>query len=252
MDLANKLSVIAENVPKVYENGLRDGYDEAWDEAYDSGYYAGYETGKAEGGGGADFLLYATSIGGMFFCAAFPEGYELSLKLPNCTSLDQTFREATGIKKITLDLQTDTAFPAAYFVMMPASKPDASSVEEIVLPDGIKFSNFVNFALRAKKLRTITGAIDLSASTNNGSCFADCYALKNVRFVEGTITKTIDFAAPRDLSRDSVESMARGLDSNVTDQYLRFNSAVFDKLQPSGEWEDLGVIITERGWAFTN
>ena len=62
MSIADKLKTIAENVPRVYENGWRVGYNGAWNEAYDSGYTEGYEAGKAEGIDTSDATATANDI----------------------------------------------------------------------------------------------------------------------------------------------------------------------------------------------
>ena len=191
-----------------------------------------YAAGKAAGGGGGDNpLKYAAQTNRVFYNANFPEGYELVIDIPSCFGdVSEMFRGATGLKKLTFNAPQGVALAANYFVYTTAARP--SSLEELVFPNGVKFGSFSNFAIRASKLHTVTGSIDLSQSTTNDSCFKYCEALVNVSFVEGTITKSLSFAQSANLSDASILSLVVGLAdlTGQTTQTLTVHETVYDKI----------------------
>lgn len=223
MSISEKASTIASNNATIKSN-VKKVYD------------AGYEDGIAAGGGSneAEVLKYAYNMGGLFKDAVFPEGYELSANIPRCyKDLNELFRSAVGIKKITLTgLPGDTVYNTSYFVYQTAD--NLSSVEEIVLPDGIKLGAINNFALRASKLKTISGALDLSESTATTSCFQGCPELEEIRFVPGTIKLGLTFNKSSKLSNESIDSIINGLAnmSGQTTLTLTLDSTVVNKLTP--------------------
>jgi hypothetical protein len=83
----------------------------------------------------------------------------------------------------------------------------SSDLVELVLPDGIKFTNINGFARYDGALKKISfliedgkeeqGGINLSAvtaDTGTTDCFKSCNSLEEIRFVPNTIPKTISFA----------------------------------------------------------
>ena len=53
--------------------------------------------------GGQNPFEYATSFQSMFYNSVFPEGYELEIYAPNVTDLGSMLWRAEGIKKLTLN-----------------------------------------------------------------------------------------------------------------------------------------------------
>lgn len=186
----------------------------------------------------------------MFYKAAFPTGYCLTIKTETApNSLQSMFRVCTGLQKLTMDIPTSQALDGSYFVM--GSSNVTSALEELVLPDGIKFSNFICFAQAAKNLQTITGSIDLSESTSNDSCFVSCIELTEVRFVGQSITKSIYFKQSSKLSNDSIYSIVSGLAdlTGQTTQTLTVHATVKSRI------EELGldsVIAYDKNWTLVS
>ena len=203
-----------------------------------------YEAGKAAGGGGesangAEVLQYATEVTQLFYRAEFRQGYELELNMPQASkNLNSMFRMATGIKKLTLTVPTEQAYNAGYFFYI--STVDASTIEEITIPDGMKFTVFDNFARYCAKLTKIDGSIDLSEVTSTSNCFTRCYALKEVRFVPNTIKMSISFADCENLSDASIQSIIDGLSLEASGQTLTVHPTVAAKITETD--------VTDRGW----
>lgn len=206
-----------------------------------------YAAGKAAGGGGGvNLMQYASQIDGMFYGVSFPSGFEITLDLPNCPAdINGMFRTAYGIKKLTMNIPTDRTYNASYFAM--GSTTNRSTLEELVLPDGIKFSNVNRFAVRAYALTTVNCGlgengvgIDLSECADTTSCFDYCVELVEIRFNAGTIKKSISFAQSSKLSDTSITSIINGLDYNAEGQTLTVHPTVAAKI--------IETDVTDRGW----
>lgn len=199
-----------------------------------------YAAGKAAGGGGDNPLKYATQVQRVFYKAVFPEEYELTFENPTCpANIMEMFRMASNLRKLTIDIPTDKAYNASYLVY--DNSDYNSTLEEIVLPDGIKFSNFAFFAHFNKYLKTVSGAIDLSESTSNSDCFRYCTELVDVRFVVGTITKSISFAQSAKLSDASITSIVNGLSADALEQTLTVHPDVAARI--------IKTDVTDKGWS---
>lgn len=216
MSIAEKLTTIAENQQKVYN--------------------AGYAAGQTAGGGGADPNLlnylsanWSGNFNTMFYQAKFPDGYEIVLDIPNApANISSMFRVTSGLRKLTFIVPTTKAYAADYFIF--GSSSGSSSIEELVLPPGVKFSNFFCFAQNSRKLKTIEGAINLSESSSNKGCFQECLALEEVRFVEGTIKTTFYAKQSSNLSDDTIDSLVKGLGQADALQDLSLHTTVINKL----------------------
>jgi hypothetical protein len=224
-----------------YDEGYNHGYADGELEGFNSGYNEGYDTGYNEGIGVFEFV---TEVNQLFYRAEFPQGYELELEMPHASkNLSSMFRMATGIKKLTLDVPTEQVYNASYFFYI--STVEASTIEEITIPNGMKFNAFDNFARYCGKLTKIDGSIDLSEGTSTSNCFTRCYELKDVEFVPNTIKMSISFADCKNLSNASISSIIEGLATVSTEQELALHATVKDKLTA----EQIVTITKTKGWS---
>lgn len=211
-----------------------------------------YAAGIAAGGGGsiANILQYVSSSGNIdrLFCRADFKGTdEINIKIPDCPAdLSEMFTFVVGLRKVTLDIPTTKAYDGYRFLYGGGAATDVgTSVEELVLPDGIKFSNFTNFARNAPNLETIKGKIDLSECEIYPNPFQKCASLENVAFMEESIPFSISFANSPNLSDASIKSIIKGLVdlTGQERQTLGFHSSVLANL--SDEQFDA---IEEKNW----
>lgn len=226
--------------------GAEDDIGEAWTDGYYEGYFVGYEKGDMDGYEAgkasvnvADVLKYAKSADSLFSGATFPDGYELTIDISSIAeNISNMFRKSMGMKRLTLIVQPEVlpnkVYNAGYFFYGTSGiKP---TVEEIVLPDGIKFSDFGRFTGYCESLTTIAGSIDLSECTVTQYCFMNCYALREVRFVPETIKISIDFGHCAKLSvgenpdTSSIQSIVDGLATVTTSQTITLHATVGSKL----------------------
>lgn len=191
MSIADKLTAVAENVQKVYD------------------------AGRAAGGGGENPLQYAKTLAGAFNGVAFPEGYELTIDVPNITSLANAFQNATGLKKITLKGNTaQNAVGMTYgFRSESLEVFDAS---EFCLKPSIAVYAFNG----ASSLMTILGEWDmseLSEVSQVNQMFNKCYALQEVGFKAQTLSLSLSFGNSSKLSDESIQSIVDAL-ADMTEQ----------------------------------
>ena len=176
-----------------------------------------YAAGKAKGD---NALEYAARLEYLYYQAEFPpEHDELTVHAPNVgVNIGSMFRSSTGLKKLDLDIPPNKAYDGSYFFNLNSSA--ASTILEINLPDGIKFSNFGRFVRYCATLEKISGTIDLSECTSTDLCFQACAALEEVSFVTNTIKLGFDISYSKNLSGDSIKSIANGLAPATTLQTL--------------------------------
>lgn len=192
-----------------------------------------YAAGKAAGGGGENALKYAKQVDGLFSGAIFPDEYKLVVELDDDTAptnLTGMFRNVTGLEKLTFIAPTDRTYNGSYFIYGSSSK--STDVKELILPEGIKFSDFSRFVGYSRSLITIEGSINLSENTTTQYSFNYCSSLEKVRFMPGTIGLSISFSHSPNLSDDSIASIVLGLADlrEQTKQTLTVHSTVYDKI----------------------
>lgn len=201
MSIAEKSIIIAENVPKVYQ--------------------AGYEKGKADGGGGENPYQYATSFYNHFRNAVFPDGYELSLNVPNVSDLYSAFNGVKGIKKVVLKGNTNAKALSCNGCVSGSSIEEFDFTEFNMIPTTLQ-----NFCNGAKQLKKLIGVIDMSSCTYAAYAFPDSTVFTEIRFKENTIGVSISFAYCSKLSAESVQSIFDGLATVETAQTLTLHGNV--------------------------
>ena len=210
MSLAQKLTAVAENTPKVYEAG------KAW------------------------VFQHVTQPPGMFYKAQFPAGSALTVELPHVLgNLAEMFRLVSGLRWLKLTVPTDQAYRMYYLAYY------SQDLEELWLPEGIRAKDFQFFASRCQSLRRVEGTLDLTESTNNSNCFSDCPALQEVRFAPGSIRRSLSFRDSDKLSAETVASILAGL-GDVSDgetQTLQLHAHIRATLTA-----DQLAAITAKNW----
>lgn len=196
-----------------------------------------YAAGKEAGGGGssiAKILQYVSNAGEvnrLFYRADFQGADEIKVKMPNSpANLSELFAFAVGIQKIVLVVPTTQTYNG--YRLVYGGSDMVATIEELMLPDGIKFSDFSNFARNAPKLKTISGRINLSECIEAPNPFQNCTSLEDVEFMPNSIPLSISFANSPHLSDASIQSIILGLADlrGQTTQTLTVHSTVYDKI----------------------
>lgn len=169
---------------------------------------------------GKDWVFqHMTQPSGLFYKAAFPQGSSLRVSMPNCKGpLTEMFRLVTGLQTLELELP-DAAYKANYMCYN-------SSIQELYLPNGLRATDFTNFANYNYVLEAVYGVIDLTESSSNDGCFANCGVLREVRFAPGSIHKSLSLKHSAQLSAATVTSVLEGLAPVETTQTLALHNTV--------------------------
>ena len=194
MTVAEKLTAIGENMPRIYAAGQAD-----------------------------SSLQYAARPEGLFWGSVFPAGYHAVVNMPQAMTSQgilEMFRAAKGLEALTFSVPTADAWNARHFLYL------CTSIRELTLPEGMKFSNFESFVSGCSALRVIRGAIDLRESSSNANAFSGCTELTQVRFQPESIRLSIEFPKSQKLSEASVASILAGLATVETTQTLTLHDTV--------------------------
>lgn len=225
MSIADKLLVVADNIPKVYEAGQKAGgdYDTAYNEGYDNGYAKGETDGYNNGIANApNPLEYANSLNSTYLGATFPENYEMTINIPLITSMNACFQGATGITKLTIkgNVAGNVISMTGAFRVPTLEILDLSEFNAIIGADGKHIFN------GAKVLKEVKGILDYTNVTQCSGAFNICYELEEIRFKENSIGVSISFSHSSKLTAESVQSIIDGLATVETAQTLTLNSAI--------------------------
>ncbi len=262
MNFAEKLLIVAENTPKVYEagqkaggggcdvdhdalynNGYTEGHTKGYTDGETAGYNTGYNKGYADGQSGGtgeqesvqNPLEYAKTVS--YREVTFPANYELVVNAPILNSLYYMFYTTTGIKKITIKgnnngsvIDFNTAFRGC------------NSVEIIDFTEFVAKVGNCNYAFgNCRKLHTIDGELDFAECTNTNNIFQNCEALKEIRLKANSLELSISFSASSLLSANSIQSIIDGLAKVETAQTITFHSSIVLT-------DEQKATISSKGW----
>ena len=187
-------------------------------------------------------LLYAKTLPS-YSGVAFPEGYELTLNIPNFTLPDTgspiVFSGTTGIKWLKL---VSSATVQAY--SMTTAFYSSTSFEELDMTEFPRsFTSMASTFLHCRNLRKILGELDLTQATFNTYEFYNCSALEELRIKAGTLSKSIAIAQSDKLSAETIQSIIDGLAQVATAQKLTLHASVGNKLTDAQKAQ-----ITAKNW----
>lgn len=194
MSIAEKLALIAENIPKVYEAGKQ--------------------------AGGDNPIYYAMKFTGLFSSATFPENYDFVLNVKKApTDMSNMFMTATGLKTVKLISEDNTND-----IIYQACFRDNKTLETVDLTEYNRKPTTVAYMfLGASALKSVYGALDFTNCTNTTIWLNGAYLLEDIEFVPNTINITIPFQWCTKLTKASITSAINGLNADVTGQTVTFN-----------------------------
>jgi len=272
MSLAEKLTTIAENIPKVYNSG--------------------YEKGKAEGGDDIDWSLctnfsylspnnsrnflipqlnYENTGNGTVFnhmfngcsalteipllntskgtvfnhmfngCSALTEIPELDVS--NGTNFANMFANCSKLTKVPPLLNTSKG---TNFASMFNTCTALTEIPEIDTSNGTNFT----FMFNSCKALVRIPKLDVSKGTNFERIFYDCVSLEEVRF-DGSINASILFSQSPKLSHDSLTSIINALADFSEDTSGKTFKLTLGATNLAKLTEDELNIIYEKGWTYS-
>lgn len=192
-------------------------------------YDTGYKRGKAAGGDNP--LYYATQPQTLFIGALFPKDSELTLRFKNTPNTCQQMfynAECPRSAKIIIENHTKSVSIANMFcrTSAPVNLISVDLSEIGTIADAFQAFDKQNL------LETVLGDLDFSGCTGTNetaNVFRGCSALREVRFKEKAIPKSISFKDSPNLSADSLQSIIGGLkdfEGEIGVEQLTLNSAI--------------------------
>ena len=133
------------------------------------------------------------------------------------------------------------------FSLAPNLIPDKLKI--VTFSPKVIFSNASLLFNGRGSLEIINGEFDLSeitSSNSQGNMFNNCFSLREVRFIQGSIKYSLSVARSSQLSDESIQSILDGLATVSSTQTLFLNSAVYAKLT-----EEQKQSATDKGWTIT-
>ena len=223
MSLENKLTTIAENMPKVYQAG----YDKFWDEYQDNGNRTNYTDAFAGRGWYEAFKpkydMQPLQAASMFrFWADGAKQFNLKQRLEECG--------------VTLDLSKVTS--------MSEFMNSSTSITEVGVIDASSATTCYAMFNSCSQLKSIEKLIVTPTTTNFELAFGGCSSLENIT-VEGSIGANISFSGSPKLTKESILSIINALKTYTSGTHtLTLGSTNKAKLTA-----DEIVIATEKGWS---
>lgn len=230
MSIADKLTTIAENVPKVYDAGKKAEYDAFWDahQCDASGTPLKVCRYMFAGNGWHDanfkpkYKMEPTNAEGMFRYSSCQYGlYDNKDKFDfsNCTTLSQAFAYSGTLKKIgTVDTRkTSSASDLNYLF---ANSTALEWIDKLIL--------------KVNGTQTFTNT------------FSNANALVHID-VEGVIGNDVDFKSCP-LDKASFESVVSALSDTVTGKTITFKKTAKEAAFTADEWVTLTA--TKPNWTF--
>ena len=236
MSIADKLTTVAENVPKVYEAGKSAEWNAFWDAFQLNGTRTNYIS-----------AFYSAGVGsGGWNDEIFKPKYDIKL-VGTCDSI--FFRtDVTDFTKsgcgVEIDFSQATNFNKCFY---------ASSVERVGVLDLRKVSTLNDAFIYCNNLKIIEKIIlkDGAGVTFSDQMFGYANNLKEIRF-EGPIRAGIRFEWQDKLSKESITSIINALCSSASGKTLRLKSAAVTSAFGSTtaqEWLDL--VATKPNWTIS-
>ena len=230
MSIADKLTTIAENTPKVYEAGRKLEHDRFWDDVQDNGTRTFYE--RAFSYWNMEYIRPKHKV--------VPSGSRSMNMFSNNNSLKMVEKKYFDLSNVTVS-QGGESSSNLYAVFY--SCPNLEIVEDIGMPAGGYYMTFN----RCPKLHTIE-VMRVVEQSEFTSVFTYCSELVNLT-IEGTIGKNGFNVSPcPKLSHDSLMSIINCLkdysaDTSGTSWVVTLGTENLAKLTDAEK-----NIATEKGW----
>lgn len=235
-----------EGIEGGYDKGYAEGHEKGYAEGETKGEEQGYSRGYGEGytdGYSKTPLQYTTNLNMAFMNAVFSENCDLVIYVPNFVgSLSNTFSMSKNLKTIKLVCDdTSGTFNS------DGSFYNCQTVETIDLTEfKKKLYNGSNTFANCYSLQEIKGDLDYSECASSSIiAFGNTWALKEVRFKQGTVKVSLNISSTGVLTDESIQSIIDGL-ADLTDgtaQTLSLHADVKAALS-----EEQLVSITQKNW----
>lgn len=186
-------------------------------------------------------LEYANILHEAYKGVIFPDGYELTLNVPNVNDFVDIFRATKGIKKVVLKSENAENSVAFNYMFYQSANLETVDLTEFKP----KLSGKMELCFTYTPIREILGEFDVSEVTSAHLTFNHCKNLVTVTPKANTINVPISFAQSPNLSDLSIQSIINGL-ADLTGgdtQTVTFHATVGAKLT-----NEQKATITAKNW----
>ena len=171
-------------------------------------------------------LEYAIAVS--YYNVSFPEGYEITLDMPDVISLENMFMQAKGLKKVTIKGNKSGNALNMNYLCASCTSNKPHPIEVIDFTDfNLKISTCDYAFYGASNLREIKGLIDLSQCTSAMNVFYNCTALEDFRLVPLCVAYGLEITSTDKLSAKTRQSIVEAL--NPVGGVLKLHSEVVMK-----------------------
>lgn len=272
MSIAEKLTVVAENVQKVYEAGYEKGKAEGGSD-YTEGYKNGYSVGMATGKDTQRFNFWSglQKYGNLNDYSYLFYGWEEGIFEPqydiypkNGTYMFGNFNTSNRIVsltellnryKVSLDTSRCTNFSYMFYFSWINTVP---TLDTRAASDLTKMFNCATRTITIEKIILKDDGSQTFYTGSSDNCFYNCNTLVDVAF-DGVIGNNIGFRNSTKLSATSMANIMEHLSTTATEKTVHFNqtavnAAVFPITSPTNpnvkydSWEDLITKTKPSGW----
>lgn len=203
------------------------------------------------------------------FSAAHFDEYvsEMALDCSSLKYLDGSFSELAGLKKITLKNTEKASSMRDVFSGCPSLREadvgitqncnyanhafyDCRSLEKVKIGSTRSIMDYSYMFSGCTALKEIIGDLDLLVSTTLLNAFSGCTSLEHVNFVEDSITTSLDLSSCQSLSKDSMDSVFKGL-SKGKNLDLSVSKYAFDNNYTPAEQAEIIEQAAAKGWEIT-
>ncbi len=214
-------------------------------------------------------MLNTSSISNFSASAFSPNLTEIGLDLTSVKTFSSIFSSALSITKVELINSHNVSTYASLFENCKTIKHvkidrikncsnmsrfanEATALQTITFGENVEATTYEKAFANCLVLREINGVFDLKYAADISSMFDNCSSLKEVRFVEETICRSIDFGTCISLSKESLISIFKGLKSGVGD-VLTISSYAFETNFTQEEREAwISYVYDEKEWEITS
>ena len=220
MAVAEKLTQIADNMPKVFEAGVKVEWNKLWDDIQDKGNRTAYNNAFQNAWSDVAFQpkydIRPTSAGYMFAGTKIAnlkgclESHKVVLDLSKATSIDRLFSDAPNLTY----LPEISTISAPHLQNVVYNCKNLISVDNIVLKDD-------------------------GSQTFNDNSFKSCSSLVEIRF-SGKIGNNMNISWSKGLSMMSLSSIVGALSTSVSGKTITLPNtarATYDNATISGAWD---------------
>lgn len=165
-------------------------------------------------GSGEDLWQYVTTLSQTFQYVAFPDGYELTLNVPNLSKdrdITQVIGSCTGLRKLTIKCGREDIVLRSYFAFASCYSVEEIDLSQFSNTEVVRVTKPSYLFYSCQKLKTIRGVLDFSQVTESTPLFASCMNLENIEIAPGSLKVSTSFSSTQKLTDASIQSIIDGL-----------------------------------------